>query len=147
LPLSIDDAVAAIEQDRIDAFFWSGGLPTSGITALGRRLPIRLIDLADVADRILDEFGSTYRLGRIPAGVYAATTVAVSTLAVPNYLVTSAGTPDHLVRQVVALLFAGAPAFSRRLPPAARLNRGTAIFTAPIPLHPGAMRYYQSTTG
>ena len=32
----------------IDAFFWSGALPTQGVTALAAQLPIRLLDLADV---------------------------------------------------------------------------------------------------
>ena len=147
LPLSIDDAVTAIWRGHIDAFFWSGGLPTSGITALARDLPLRLIDLGDVAAQLHERYGSTYRLGRIHTGVYPFTRDAVSTVAVPNYLVTSAETPDHLVREVAVVLFAGAPTFRGRVPPAGRLNRRTAIFTTPIPLHPGALAYYRATAG
>jgi TRAP transporter TAXI family solute receptor len=147
LPLSLDDAVLALTQRRIDAFFWSGGLPTSGITTLARKLPIRLIDLGEFAGQMRERYGSAYRVGRFPTGAYAGITVAVNTVAAPNYLVTSAGAPDRVVHQVAALLFAGAPAFSKRVPQAGRLNRGTAIFTTPIPLHPGALRYYQSNTG
>jgi TRAP transporter TAXI family solute receptor len=145
--LSLDDAVVAIAQRRIDAFFWSGGLPTAGVTELARTLPIRLIDLGDVAERLRERYGSAYRVGRFPSGAYPGITVAVSTVAAPNYLVAPAGAPDHVVHQVTELLFAGAPEFSRRVPQAGRLNRGTAIFTTPIPLHPGALRYYRSRTG
>nr|WP_240948384.1 TAXI family TRAP transporter solute-binding subunit [Planosporangium mesophilum] len=147
LPLSLDDAVVAIAQRRIEAFFWSGGLPTAGITELARTMPIRLVDLGGTADHLRERYGSAYRVGRFPAGAYPGIAVAVSTVAAPNYLVTPAGAPERVVHQVTELLFAGAPVFSQRVPQAGRLNRGTAIFTTPIPLHPGALRYYRSREG
>jgi TRAP transporter TAXI family solute receptor len=43
--LGLDASVAALGEGRIDAFFWTGGLPTRGITDLAAARPIRLLDL------------------------------------------------------------------------------------------------------
>ncbi|GAA5201556.1 TAXI family TRAP transporter solute-binding subunit [Rugosimonospora acidiphila] len=141
--LSINDSVTAMEEHRIDAFFWSGGLKTEGITELARHMPIRLVSLADASERLRQSYGASYRLGTIPAGTYPGVDT-VATVAVPNLLVALESTPADLVSRVVTALFANAATISDRVPAAALLDRRVAIFTGDIPLHAGALGYYRS---
>ena len=142
--LGIQDSALALAEGQLDAFVWSGGLPTSAITALAREMPIRLIDLGAAASAMRKRFGSAYRVGSMPAGTYPGLDDAVPTLAVPNLLVTTTRTPPGEVRALTAALFACASEVSRTVPVAAQLNPQTAIFTEPVPLDEGALAYYRS---
>jgi TRAP transporter TAXI family solute receptor len=144
-PLSLAGSVAALEADRIDAFFWSGGLYTAGVTELAGRVPIRLVPLTDAATKLRAAYGPAYRVGTIPAGTYPGVGAPVLTVAVPNLLITLASTPADLVRRVVAALFDSAATLSGGIPAVAQLDRRVAIFTGTIPLHDGAVAYYRST--
>jgi TRAP transporter TAXI family solute receptor len=144
-PLSLADSVTALEAGRIDAFFWSGGLYTAGVTELAGRFPIRLIPLTDAATKLRSAYGSAYRVGTIPAGTYPGVDSPVLTVAVPNLLIALATTPADLVERVVAALFDSASTLSGGIPAVAQLDRRVAIFTGAIPLHDGAAAYYRST--
>lgn len=143
--LGLQDSALALAQGRIDAFVWSGGLPTSAITALAGEMPIRLIDLGTVASAMRKRFGAAYRVGSMPAGTYPGLDDAVPTLAVPNLLVTTTRTPPADVQALTAALFACSSAIGQTVPVAAQLNPQTAIFTEPVPLDAGALEYYRST--
>lgn len=145
LRLGLQDSALALAQGHIDAFVWSGGLPTSAITALAKEMPIRLLDLGAVASAMRKRFGAAYRVGSMPAGTYPGLDDALPTLAVPNLLVTTTRVPPDAVRALTAALFASAAAISRTVPVAAQLNPQTAIFTEPVPLHLGALEFYRST--
>jgi TRAP transporter TAXI family solute receptor len=141
--LGLDDSVTALVTHRIDAFFWSGGLPTSGVTALAKIMPIRLVDMTSEAKRMRTLYGSSYRTGTIPVGVYDGSENVV-TIAVPNILVTLASTSDADARRFASALFGGKDRLAGLVPVARMLDPSIAIYTEPVPLHPGAGAYYQS---
>jgi uncharacterized protein len=144
-PLSINDSATALERGAIDAFFWSGGLPTQGVSDLARVRQLRLVDLTVAADKVRRQFGPWYRIGTIPGGTYTGVG-AIRTLAVPNLLVTTTGADSGQVTALTAALFDNAGRIARAgVPEAAQLDVRTAIFTQPIPLHDGARDYYRST--
>src|SRR5947207_3644514 len=58
--LSINDSVPALAGRGIDAFFWSGGLPTSGVSELASSTPLRLVDLAEAAVTLRQRRGASY---------------------------------------------------------------------------------------
>ena len=141
--LGIDASVRALRQGRVDAFFWSGGLPTAGVAALAREMPIRLVPLGDLVPA-LRRYSGSYRAAAVPAGTYPGVP-AVLTVAVPNYLVTRAGTDAGLVYALTRLLFLSRERVAREVSLAGVLDARAAIETAPVPLHPGALRYYRDT--
>lgn len=140
--MGIDASIEALRQDKIDAFFWVGGLPTPGVSALAADTPIRLIPLEAYVDQVNQAHGGAYRHAVIPRGVYGIGS-AVPTLAVPNYLVTSASAPEDLVYDIVRILFEDRLEIARHVPAAALLDRRRVIFTEPVELHPGAVRYFR----
>jgi TRAP transporter TAXI family solute receptor len=143
VPMGLADSVAALKDHRIDAFFWSGGLPTSGVDGLAKTTPFRLLDLADEANKLRDRFGTSYRTGTIPSGTYEGV-AKVTTIAVPNLLVTLAGTRDADVWRFTSALFADKPALAPRVLVSRQLDPSIAVYTEPVELHRGAAGYYRS---
>lgn len=142
--LGIDASIAALERGEVDAFFWSGGLRTPGLTALSEELPIRLVPLGDLVEDIRAQQGTAYRPGVVPEGMYGATQ-EVPTLAVPNFLVVRSDLPEDVAFALVATLFDARSRISAQVPSAANLDRVRAIYTQPADLHPGALRYFRET--
>jgi TRAP transporter TAXI family solute receptor len=145
--LDLRDSIDAMEQGSIDGFFWVGGLPTPGIESLSGALPLRLLPIEqEWVSTVNARYSDVYRPSDFPAGVYGVEG-SVPTMAVPNYLIVAADTPDAVVRDVLEVLFAARSRVAQEVPAAALLNRRQAIFTEPVDLHPGAEEYYRDERG
>lgn len=140
--LGIDSSITALREGALDAFFWSGGLPTPGVAELTRTVPIRLVDLAPEVGVLSRAYDGVYRQAVVPAGSYGMTE-PVTTLAVPNFLVTGADADDALIADVTGTLFGRRAAIAEEVAAAAQLNGRRAIYTLPVDLHPGALRHYR----
>ncbi|WP_052710766.1 TAXI family TRAP transporter solute-binding subunit [Pseudofrankia sp. DC12] len=145
--LGFNESVAALENGGLDAFFWSGGLPTGGITDLAAVTQIRLVSLGSLAEQLHSRSDPAYRPGTILADTYrlAGPPTDTTTVAVPDLLVTRADTDAGLVEEVTRILFDARAEIAAQIPVANALDRRSAIATFPIPLADGALRYYRST--
>lgn len=141
-PLGIDASIAALREGRLDAFFWSGGLPTPGVAELAGTAPIRLVELTAVVEEVSRAHGGVYRQAVVPAGAYGLAEPVV-TMAVPNFLVTSADADEAVIAEVTGTLFDRQAAIAEGVAAAAQLNGRRAIYTGPVELHPGALRHYR----
>ena len=79
----------------------------------------------------------------IPAGTYPGQDEDVPTLAITNILVTSSDVSDELAYQMTKLLFENLDQLKAAHAAAGAIDLETAIKNAPIPLHPGAERFYK----
>ena len=141
--LSIGGSVRALEEERIDAFFWSGGLPTQAVSDLATRTPVRLLDLSEHVPELVDEYGEFYSELPVPAGTYE-NVPAVRTIGVPSLMVAGSRMPERTAREFTRLLFESQNALVEIHPVALHLHPRSAIATLPVPLHPGAIAYYRS---
>lgn len=148
VPLGLDDSVAAMAAGEIDAFFWSGGLPTPAVTELAQQLPIRLLDLTedDVLDAVRDRY-PVYAPGTVPALSYAGITTPVTTMLVRNFLLVDAAMPDDLAEALVTVLFTEQEQLAQAGPASLTIDPRAAIGTEPVLLHPGAERFYRTERG
>ena len=137
----IDASVAALREDRIDAFFWSGGLPTGAVAALAAAQPIRLVDLLPQIPSLRRRF-PVYDVGTVATGTYGIP-APVTTLLVRNFLLVAANMPDELAGALVAALFAQRELLVKASSAGRAIDTRSAIGTQPVPLHPGARRYYR----
>ncbi len=145
--LDLSESIGAMERGEIDGFFWVGGLPTPGVAELSETSPVRLLPIEqEWVNEVNERYSHAYRPADVPAGTYGLVDSA-PTMAVPNYLVTAAATPDAVVRDVLAGLFDARLRIAGEVPTAALLDRRSAIFTGPVPLHPGAVDYYRDLRG
>jgi uncharacterized protein len=141
--LGINDSVTALRDGVLDAFFWSGGLPTDGVTELARTIPIRLLDLSDVFAAVRTRF-PVYMSVTVPALTYGIPE-PVHTLFVRNVLLVAAAMSDDLADALTATLFSAQERLARATPAALTIDTRSAIGTQPVPLHPGAERYYRAS--
>ncbi|MFD7921497.1 TAXI family TRAP transporter solute-binding subunit [Streptomyces sp. NPDC059740] len=146
--VSLIDMRDRLRDGRLDAFFWSGGLPTSALTDLADTFPIRLVPLGDlVAPLHRQEESVYYRSAVMPADAYPAVQggQAVKTVAVANLLVTTDRTDPRLTEAVTRTVIDSRDRIGKKVHAAQKVDLRTAVFTDPLPLHVGARRYYVST--
>ncbi|HTF07725.1 MAG TPA: TAXI family TRAP transporter solute-binding subunit, partial [Asanoa sp.] len=138
----LDDSAAALRDGRIDAFFFSGGLPVQAIEDLNNSLGIRIVDLGEWVEPMRKAHSKVYVRREVNDSVY--NLPAVSTLAVPNFLVVPTDMPDDVAYNLTKLLMERHEALARAHPAGERFDVRSAIGTMPVPLHPGAARYFRS---
>ncbi|MBQ1043365.1 MULTISPECIES: TAXI family TRAP transporter solute-binding subunit [unclassified Micromonospora] len=140
--LGLDDSMTALREGRIDAFFFSGGLPVRGVADLAERTSLRIVDLGEWTEALRRGYGQVYVTRDIPRSMYQAE--PVSTVANPNYLIVRADLPAALVRDVTRLLMERRAELAAAHPAAGRMSPRSAIVTTPLPLHPGAAQWYRA---
>lgn len=144
--LGLPESVAALRSGALEAFFWSGGVPTRAITELAADLPIRLVPLGGLAPALRQTYGPVYESVSIPAGAYGQRE-PTTTLGTPSYLVCRAELAAATVRAVTEVLFRRRERLQVPDAPGSRLDERYAIGTGTVPLHPGAQAYYRSVHG
>jgi TRAP transporter TAXI family solute receptor len=140
--LGVDESVDAVRDGTVDAFFWSGGLPTGAVTDLATTEQIVLLPTVDYLSPLRSRYGEVYEETIIPAGTYEGVGQDVSVIGVPNYLVVNESMDEELAYQITNLLFDQQDALAEAHPEARNLDINTAPQVPPLELHPGAERYY-----
>lgn len=139
----LSESIAMLRAGTIHAFFWSGGLPTAAISRLARTVPIRLLPLGWLGDRMVRRYGPYYRTSTIPNMMYPGAG-AVPSLALPNYVVTRNGVDAGLAYHITKVIIGERDAIAATVPSANQLDMHGAIQTGALDLHPGAAAYYRS---
>jgi len=141
--LGVGESAGALADGRLDAFFWSGGLPTQGVQELVDRTPVRLLPADDLLVGMRADHGGYVVEQTIRASVYGLP-ADVPGIGVPNLLLVRADLPDEVAETITAALFAHRSELVGAHPEARYLDERDAITTTPVPLHPGAAAYYRA---
>ncbi|HEV2066294.1 MAG TPA: TAXI family TRAP transporter solute-binding subunit [Thermomicrobiales bacterium] len=143
--LGVAESADAIRDGQIDAFFWSGGLPTAAITDLSAtpNVSVQLLPHGEVAAALQEAYGDFYSTDVIPANTYTNQTSDVEVVIVPNVLVVNESMDEELAYNITRVMFEGQAELAAAHPEAAKLTLENATVGSPIPFHPGAVRYYQ----
>jgi uncharacterized protein len=143
--LGLPESVQGMKDGTIDALFWSGGLPTAGITDLTTSLKgkVTFLPLTDLLPKLQQEFGPIYVGADIPAATYAQPEPTPS-IAVPNLLVVKSDMDPQLAHDLTKLLFDQKAELEKVHPSAKDITLETARDTGNVPLHDGAKRYFES---
>ncbi|MGH3646348.1 MAG: TAXI family TRAP transporter solute-binding subunit, partial [Micromonosporaceae bacterium] len=143
--LDLTESESALINGEIDAFFYFGGLPTTGIERLNLIQPIQLIDLGDWIGG-LSGHGDFYTRLAIPSSTYGPGVDVATTVGLPNYLVVPTRMDPDLAYALTNLLFEQQELMAGTHEVVERLDRRAAIVTPqPLQLHPGALAYYRET--
>jgi uncharacterized protein len=138
--LTLKESTAALIAGDIDAFFWSGGLPSEAIVDLRKEVDIRLLGLPEGTAKELDD--ELYTDAPIPEDVYGKEG-AVNTVIASNLLVVRQDLSAEVAYRITRALFGHKRELEKKHPQATRLNLGSATRTYPLKLHPGARRWYR----
>ena len=144
--LTVNASVDALKDGKIDAFFWSGGLPTASLLDLASTIGItaKLLSNDEVLPKLQEQFtpGLYFRLV-IPKGTYPGVNYDSGSVGVANALVVKDTMTDELAYELTNVLFDRQPDLAAIHPEAKKLNVDTAVHGSPAPFHPGAIRYYE----
>ncbi len=141
--LNFNETADALANGDIDAGFWSVGAPTSSILNLSTTNDIVLLALSDDEIAKAREADATFAQTTLPGGSYTGVDEDMTVLGIPNVLVVSSEMSDDLAYEITKAIFENV-AELQAVHPAA--NETTVDFTmtaTPVPLHPGAIRYYE----
>lgn len=143
--LTVNASVDAVKDDKIDAFFWSGGLPTASVLDLASTSGItaKLIPNDEVIPALQAAFGPLYQRLVIPKGAYPGQDTDVAVVGVENALVVDEGMDEELAYDLTRTLFDKRSELAAIHPEARHLAPARAVVGSPAPFHPGAIRYYQ----
>ncbi|MFI0452258.1 TAXI family TRAP transporter solute-binding subunit [Actinomadura sp. 6N118] len=142
--LSASASAAALGRGEIDAFFFTGGLPTPAVAELSRRHQIRILPVGQMVGGLQARYGEVYQPRSIPANLYSLAG-EVTTVGIANVLVVRADMSAAEAQALTALLFEAKTTLNAAHAEARRLDHRTALVTFPVPLHPGAAKYYQES--
>ncbi|MEV4508063.1 TAXI family TRAP transporter solute-binding subunit [Dactylosporangium sp. NPDC049525] len=143
--LSLPETTKAMQAGTVDALFFTGGLPTPGIADLMASAPgeYSLLPLADLLKPLTFRYGAVYAAGKLPKAVYE-TPTDIDTIVIGNLLLVSPDMPEQLAHDLTKILFDYQLELSRVHPEGANYDKAGALGTDPVPLHPGAARFYSS---
>ncbi len=143
--LGAAESADAIKDGQIDAFFWSGGLPTGAITDLGAtpNVGLKLLPSSEFVEQLSTEYGAFYSVATIPAATYTGQDEAIDVIVVPNLLVVHQDMDEQLAYDIVRTIFEQRDQLILAHPEANNLTLENATVNSPIAYHPGAIRYYQ----
>lgn len=138
--LPFGESVELMKNRQLDATLQSAGLGVSSIKDLGTSLEIQMVDVpADIAAKI----GAPYIPAVIPAGTYQGQDADVPTVAVVNFLVTHSDISDDLAYEMTKQLFENLEELGAAHSAAKQISIEKALEGMPVPLHPGAERFYK----
>ncbi|MET7574616.1 TAXI family TRAP transporter solute-binding subunit [Streptomyces sp. NPDC005492] len=145
----IDTGPDLLKRGKIDAFFWSGGLPTDGLKDLAEHYAFQFVPIgADLVAKMHEQGDVTryYRATNMPESAYPDIQrgATVPTIAVSNLLMTRKDMDARLTEWVTKVVIKSRDGIGKRVHSAQLVDLRTAIYTDPLALQEGARRYYRS---
>ena len=138
--LPFAESIELIKNRQLDATLQSAGLGVASLKDLANSLDVTVVS---VPDAVVKKMGAPFMSGKIPANTYKGQTEDVSTAAVVNYLVTRKDVSDATAYQMTKLFYENLPALVAAHSAAKDINLKDAAKNPPLPLHPGAIKYYK----
>lgn len=139
--LPFGESVELLKNRQLDATLQSAGLGVASIRDLASSVTIRIVP---VPAEIVTKIGSpAYIPAVIPANTYTGQTEDVATTAIPNFLITHSKVPDDLVYQMAKAMYSDLGTLHAAHNAAKAIKPENALKGMPVPLHPGAERYFR----
>ncbi|MQA77521.1 MAG: TAXI family TRAP transporter solute-binding subunit [Streptosporangiales bacterium] len=138
--LDLTKTVDGMKDGSIDGLFWSGGLPTPAITDLvtSQGDKVKFVDVTPQLPK-MQEISTTYEEATIPKATYK-TDEDVPTINVPNVLLVKDDFAEANACAITKLVFDKNADLAKVHPSAKQITLDNARKTAPVELHPGAVK-------
>ena len=139
--LAFAELVDLMKNRQLDATLQSAGLGVSSIRDLANSIAIAIVPIpAELVRKINDP---AYAPAVIPAGTYQGQSMDVPTVAIGNFLITRSDVSEDLVYQMTKSMFENLDALVAAHVAAKAIKLENALTGMPIPVHPGAARFYR----
>jgi len=139
--LSFTESANALRDGTIEIGFWCVGPGTSSIMDLATTHDIRIIEFTQEQAKKVVEYNKTYAAVDLPGGVYRGVDKPVPTVGVMNVIICQKSLDTDLVYNLSKALFEHNDYLCKIHPLAAFTTPENAVKYAPIPIHPGTIKY------
>lgn len=139
--LPFAESVELIKNRQLDATLQSAGLGMAAIRDLASTMALNYVEIPQ--DVVTNINNAAYQAATIPAGTYDGQEADVPTVAITNILVTHEGVSDDVAYLMTKLLFDNLNQLGNAHSAAKDIKLENAAKDLPIPLHPGAERFYK----
>jgi hypothetical protein len=143
--LGATESAGALKDNKIDAYFWDGGLPTASIldVAATPGVKIKLLSHEEGVGKMVSKYGPVYFKGTIPKNTYPGISTDTHVAAVANVLICHEKIDASLAYNILKTFFAYKPELVAVHKEALHLTLEGAVHGSPIPYHPGAIKYFK----
>ena len=143
--LKTGQAIDQMVEGKLDAMFLAGLAPSPEIAELAERLPIRLVPITGAEVEELRKTTPFFVETAIPGGLYKGADQTTPTLGIGALFVVSSKVNEETVYGITKALWhkSTRATLDAGKPEGKRIQLESALQGVPIPLHPGAERYYR----
>ncbi len=139
--LPFGESVELMKNRQLDVTLQSAGLGVSSLRDLATAIKMVIVPIP--ADVVLKVGDPAYQSGVVPANTYEGQTASVPTAYVQNFLVTHEGVPADTVYTMTKAMFEHKDQLLAAHAVAKSIRKESAVAGMPLPLHPGAEKYYR----
>ncbi len=134
----------AIQNGQVEGFSAPAGPPVGAVSQLLAAAgdSVTILDFTDEELAQADGDRGLWFRYMIPAGTYPGQDADINTIAQPNFLATHADIPEEHVYQITKTIYENLPFLQAIHPATKAMSLEVAINGLPVPLHPGAARFY-----
>ncbi|MCC7168343.1 MAG: TAXI family TRAP transporter solute-binding subunit [Rhodospirillales bacterium] len=139
--LPFGESVELLKNRQLDATLQSAGLGVASIRDLASTVDIVVVAIPAV---LVAKIGDpAYQPAMVPANTYKGQAADVATVAINNFLVTHQGLGDDAVYAMTKAIFDNLTDLQAAHAAAKDIKLENAAKAMPVPLHPGAERFYR----
>ena len=141
--LSVAESASAMKDQKIDAFFWIGGLPTAAVTDLVTtpNIKVRFVLTDYLLPKLRQKYGESYVQMTLPKATYK-TDADVTGIGVGNLVAVNSNMSEEKVYLMLKAIFDNLPDLQASHSEAKKLTLENAATKTSIPFHPGAIKFY-----
>ena len=138
-------SVKLFAEGAVSVMNLSAGVPVSAVsdTLSKAGSDAVLLEVTDEQLKRLDAGTGLWSREIIPAGTYPGQTEDVASIATPNILAVRSDTPDDVVYRLTKTIFDNLDKLQSLHSAAKQIDVDQAAVGLPVPMHPGAERYFQ----
>ncbi|AHJ12707.1 TAXI family TRAP transporter solute-binding subunit [Sulfurospirillum multivorans] len=141
-----NQSAVALQQGKIKGMNTPAGAPVAAVTSVCNAMGPLKVSLLEFSDIDLEKIQKQFPIWKryvIKANTYPRQTKDINTIAQSNLLITDVDTPEDIVYLVTKTLYENLSFFNSVNKGTISLSLQNAIDGLNIPLHKGAIRYYQ----
>jgi len=144
--LGYNPSAQAMMDNRVAAANIPAGIPAAAITQLYAQLGDKKVKVLEFTDAQLAQIQKEYPIWTrevIPAGTYPGQSADINTIAQPNLLVVRNDVPEDVVYKVTKTIYDNLSFLNNIHKATKAMSLKDAIKGLPVPLHPGALKFYE----
>jgi len=143
--LGASESAGALKDGKIDAYVWSGGVPTASVLDLAASPGIKMVLIPhdDLVDKMNAKYGPIYYKSVIPKKVYTGIEVDTPVSAVANLLMCHQDMDEQLAYNVLATIFGHMNELIAIHKEANNISLKDNALNKFVPYHKGAQKFFK----